>query len=295
MPQPEIEAEKAAIYARVSSPNQKYNFSIQAQVDLCKKLCKERGWEIKYLFIDEAESAKNLDRAKFPIMMKKAEQGLYDILVMWKLDRLCRSLADTVNTERRLRRHNVNMCSVTEYIDTTTPVGRFNFRSLASVAEFERELIGERSRMGLYALAKQHKWPNKFPPYGYNKNKEGKLTINPDESQTVKQLFTEYQKIKSMPQLAHNLNQKNEKTKKGNPWSTYAIRKILTNKLYKHLEEYRIITDTQYEKVQHMRLRFKRGRGKKPKVNKSRRRTKIDKMVNQFSEIIEQMEMHTDA
>jgi site-specific DNA recombinase len=290
------ETDRAAIYVRVSSPNQKYNFSIDGQIDLCMKLCEDRGWEIKYIYVDEAESAKNLNRTKFPIMLEKAKQGLFNVLVLWKLDRLFRSLADTVNTERKLQEYGVNLCSVTEYIDTTTPVGRFNFRSLASVAEFERELIGERARMGLYGLAKQHKWPNSYPPFGYNKDSTGKLIENSDEIKQLHQIFTRYLALKSMPQLAYELNNNQITTKKGNKWNANSVRHVLTNELYignysvagyeEHIEEYQILEERLFFKVQKIRLRHKTGKKRKPKMPKARRKQKANKLVKEFTDYL---------
>jgi site-specific DNA recombinase len=138
---------KAAIYARTSSPNQRFNFSIDAQVYQCLKHCTQRGWTVTYIFIDECQSGKNTDRVRFKQMVEKAREMRFDVLVFWKLDRLCRSLVDTVNTEKTLRELGVSLCSITEYIDTTTSVGRFNFRNLASVAEFERVLVERRLRL----------------------------------------------------------------------------------------------------------------------------------------------------
>jgi len=150
---------RAAIYARISSPNQKNNYSINEQITQCRYFIKQRRWTTKYIFFDE-ESGNTVNRPKFQLMLQKAKQGYFDVIVFWKLDRFCRSLVDLVNIERLLRSYGIGLSSVTEYVDTTTSVGRFNFRSIGSVAELERELIGERARLGLHALAKEHKWPN---------------------------------------------------------------------------------------------------------------------------------------
>jgi site-specific DNA recombinase len=160
---------RAAIYARVSSSNQKNNYSINEQIACCRKYIEQRGWTTFYLFFDEAMGGSTIERPKFQSMLEKAKLGFFDVIVVWKLDRFCRSLVDLVNVERMLRNCSVSLCSVTELIDTTSTVGRFNFRTIGSVAELERELIGERSRMGLHAMAKMHKWPNDQPPLGYKR------------------------------------------------------------------------------------------------------------------------------
>ncbi len=175
----------AAIYARTSCPNQRFNYSIKEQVNRCWKYCDDRGWVARHVFVDEGESGGTTDRPRFQLMLEKAKSGKFNAIVFWKLDRFCRSLVDLVNIERMLRGWSVGLCSVTEYLDTTTSVGRFNYRNLASVAELEREMIGERARIGLYALAREHKWPNPHPPLGYDKGDDGMLKVNKKEAKLV--------------------------------------------------------------------------------------------------------------
>jgi site-specific DNA recombinase len=282
----------AAIYARTSSPNQKSNYSIKEQVDRCWKYCKERSWIVRYVFVDEGESGKTVERPKFQLMLEKAKARKFDVIVFWKLDRLCRSLVDLVNVERMLREWEVGLCSVTEYIDTTTSIGRFNFRSIASVAELERELIGERARLGLYALAKEHKWPNPHPPLGYDKDNNGKLVINEDEAELVRKIFKMYIQEKSMPQVAFVLNNKGVLTKRGRKWNARAVRDVLTNEIYignynvasvnHYVEEYRIIDENLFRKSNRLRLRYKAGGAKRPPMPDSRKITKIDKVFNEY-------------
>jgi site-specific DNA recombinase len=288
----------AAIYARTSSPNQKYNHSIQEQIDQCLKFCEDRNWKTSYVFIDECESGGNINRPKFQLMLEGAKANKFDVIVCWKLDRFCRSLVDLVNIQRKLLEWNVNICSVTEYIDTTTPVGRFNFRTLASVAEFERELIGQRARMGLHALAKQHKWPNSHPPLGYNRDSKGKLILNPKEKKLVNYVFDLYLDKKSMPQVAYELNQQNIRTKKKNRWNTRAIRDIITNGLYvgnysvagftDKVEEYKIIEEDLFFKAQETRLRyFRRPRQRMPI---DRKKVKVDTVFNKYIDFLDKVE-----
>jgi site-specific DNA recombinase len=249
----------AAIYARTSSPNQRFNYSLDEQIKLCRERCEQRGWTVRYIYRENGLSAKNTARPKFRMMMERAREGAFDVIVFWKLDRFCRSLADLVNTERMLREWGVGLHSVTEQIDTTTPVGRFNFRSLASVAELERDLIGERARMGLHALARKHGWPNPWPPLGYDRGADGCLKVNPHEAALVRRIFKMYVELKSMPQVAFILNREGVLTKRGKRWTQAAVRKILDNRLYigeyrvagveDYVEEYRILDSDLFERA----------------------------------------------
>jgi site-specific DNA recombinase len=287
---------RAAIYARTSSPNQRFNYSIDEQIACCKKHAEQRGWIAQYLFIDESERAETADRQKFQLMLQRAQSGCFDVIIFWKLDRFCRSLADLVNTEKVLREHRVALCSVTEYIDTTTSVGRFNFRTLGSVAELEAELIGERARMGLHALAKKHKWPNAHPPIGYERSMDGRLRVNKEETELVRRIFLMYLKEKSMPQVAFTLNNEGVLTKKGRRWTAAAIRDILTDEIYvgiydvagvrDYVQEYRILDDGTFLAINETRLRYKTKGNKKPSVSEDRKSEKIEKMFGKYFELL---------
>jgi len=294
----------AVIYARTSSPNQKYNYSIKEQVNQCWKYCHERGWIVRYVFVDECQSGRNVDRSKFQLMLQKAKTGKISAIVFWKLDRFCRSLVDLVNVEKTLQRWEVGLCSVTEFIDTTTPIGRFNFRNLASFAELEREIIGERARLGLYALAREHKWPNPHPPLGYDKAQDGRLVVNKKETELVQRIFKRYLQKKSMAQVAFDFNNEGIRTKRGKEWNARAVRDILTNEIYlgkynvagvnHHVEEYRIIDKGLFNKVSQRRLRYKMGNAKRPPMPETRKTKKIDKVFNEFLKLLNSHEENVD-
>lgn len=286
----------AAIYARTSSPNQRFNYSIKEQVHRCWRYCEQRGWIVRYIFVDEGESGGTVERPKFQVMLEKAKDGKFGVIVFWKLDRFCRSLVDLVNIGKMLREWKIGLCSITEYIDTTTSIGRFNFRSIASVAELERELIGERARLGLHALAKEHKWPNPHPPLGYDKQSDGRLRINEDKAKLVRRIFEMYLQEKSMPQVAFNLNNHGIRTNRGKEWNGRAVRDILTNEIYvgkykvagvnDFVEEYRIINDDLFRSVNKVRLRYKMSGAERPPMPENRKTTKIDKVFNEFLRLL---------
>jgi len=293
----------ACIYARTSSPNQKNNFSIGQQIERCWQYCENRGWVVKYVFVDEAESAKTIDRPKFQLMMEKAESRSFDVIVFWKLDRFCRSLADLVNVERALRGYGVQLCSVTEFIDTTTSVGRFNYRSLASVAELERELIGERARLGMYALARELRWPNPHPPLGYIRDVAGRLIVKEEEAVLVRNIFKRYKDLKSLPQLAYELNAAGLKTKKGEDWSPRALRDVLTNPIYigeyrvagvvGRAEELRIVEDEVFKTAQETMRRYrcsKAGATSRPPMPLERKRVKLDALLSRYTKFLEEVQ-----
>jgi len=294
----------AAVYARTSSPNQRFNYSIKEQVSRCWKFCDERGWIARYVFVDEGESGGTTDRPKFQLMLKKAEAGKFSVIVFWKLDRFCRSLVNLVNIERMLMEWGIGLCSVTEYLDTTTSVGRFNFRNLASVAELEREMIGERARIGLHAMAKQHKWPNPHPPLGYDKREDGLLEVNRNEVRLIKRIFNMYLREKSTPQIAFELNKKGIPTKKGKSWNARAVRDVLINEIYigkyrvagveDQVEEYKIVEGGLFKRAKGIMRRFEDGNGaERPQMPEDRRRAKIDRIFNEYFGFLREMDRGT--
>jgi len=290
----------AAIYARTSSPNQKNNSSIEEQVNECWEYCNDRGWVVRYIFVDECQSAKTVERHRFKLMLEKAKAGEFSVITFWKLDRFCRSLADLVNVERGLRQWGVQLCSVTEFIDTTTSVGRFNYRNLASVAELESELIGERARLGLYALARKHKWPNPHPPLGYDKDEDGRLIVNQREAELVLNMFKMYTREKSMPQVAFWLNREGIPTKKGGKWNARAVRDVLTNPIcvgnYRvagvetHVKEYEIVNDSLFAKVKETMLRYKIGVARRAPMPRDRKIMKIERIYSSYMEFLQALD-----
>jgi site-specific DNA recombinase len=286
---PDESVSTAAIYARTSDSKPEYHYSISEQVSRCWERCQQLEWEVVYVFRDEGRSGKNTDRPGFQDMLEKAKLGCFDVVVFWKLDRFCRSLADLVKTEEVLNEHDVALQSVTEYIDTASPVGRFNFRNLASAAELESDLTSQRVQIGMHGMAKEHRWPNSHPPLGYDLAKDRTLLINDSEADLVRQIFRMYIKQRSMPKVAQTLNNQNETTRKDEEWSRWSVRKILTNEIYRgeyvlgeyedHVEDYRIVIDELFQAATQTRHRFQHS---KNEMDMDRKKAKADEILGEF-------------
>lgn len=279
----------AAIYARTSSGSQRFGYSIDEQVNQCWDQCASANWSVEYIFTDEAESGRNTDRPQFQQLLERAKSGCIDVVVFWKLDRFCRSLADLVRIEDQLQAWNVGLQSVTEHIDTTTPVGRFNFRNLASAAELESDLTSQRVKMGMHGFAKEHKWPNEHPPLGYTKLDSDRLEVITDEARLVRKIFNGYLQERSMPEVAYNLNAEDISTKQGEEWCRQSVNTVLSNEIYTgtysvagfedHVEEYRIISDERFNTVEDVRYRFQRGRNG---MDEERKQSKAERILEQY-------------
>ena len=289
---------RAALYARTSTPNQNWGRSLEEQIREARERCEIRGWEVCFIFRDRSESGSDTDRPMFQEMMTGARKGYFDVIVFWKLDRFSRSLIHAVQIEEDLQKQDVALHSVTEQIDTTTPTGRFNFRNLVNAAELEREIIKQRTQLGMNALASEGKWPNDCPPLGYNKGEDGRLRVDSEESMLVRTIFSRYRELKSMPEVAYNLNEQEVVTKDGNKWDARAIRDILRNELYmgiysvgsvkREISDYQIIQKDEFREVTRLRFRFQRN-------NQPRENMGIDRKEDLIYNIFEQYESYLRA
>jgi site-specific DNA recombinase len=285
---------RAAVYARTSSQNQEYGYSLDAQVRRTVDRCESLGWEVGFVYRDGAESGKDTDRPMFKRMLSAAEKRVFDVIAFWKLDRFSRSLMHAVQLESDLREHDVSLYSVTEQIDTTSPTGRFNFRNIASAAEFERDMIRQRTQMGLNELASERKWPNDSPPLGYELDSEGKLTIVEEEKQLVVEIFDLYIEERSMPEVAMILNDRGIQTQNGGEWTARAVGDILRNRIYigqyevadisEHVSEYQLINSDVFEQVEEIRHRFQRDEASKPSMSDPRKEQAIQRIREMYDE-----------
>jgi DNA invertase Pin-like site-specific DNA recombinase len=134
-----------AIYARVSTDRQKVDMQTRALRDFVNR----SGWKIFNEYKDQGYTGTNTKRPAFAEMMHEARKRKFDILLVWKLDRLSRSLKDLINTLDELRSLGIHFISYENDLDTTTPTGKLVFQIIGAVAEFEKEIIRERVRAGL--------------------------------------------------------------------------------------------------------------------------------------------------
>ena len=135
----------AAIYARVSTSRQKFDL----QVEELKKLIQRSGWKLYKVYVDEGFSGKDTKRPAFNEMMIAAQRREFEILTVWKFDRLSRSLKDLVTTLEELDSLGIDFMSHENHLDTSTPSGKLVFQVIAAVAEFERDIIVERVKAGM--------------------------------------------------------------------------------------------------------------------------------------------------
>lgn len=202
---------RCAIYTRKSSEEgleQEFN-SLHAQREACEayiKSQKHEGWELLHaLYDDGGFSGGTMERPALKTLMQDIEQGKVDVIVVYKVDRLTRSLADFAKLVELMDQKGISFVSVTQQFNTTTSMGRLTLNVLLSFAQFEREVTGERIRDKI-ALSKQKgKWMGGTVPLGYDVV-EQKLVINEQEAKTIRHICTRYLALQSVNLLKAELD-----------------------------------------------------------------------------------------
>ncbi len=225
---------RCAIYTRKSNEDgleQKFN-SLDAQRVACEKYIKSReGWVIlAKRYDDGGYSGKNLERPAIKELFADVKGGEVDCVVVYTLDRLSRETKDSIEVTSFFRRHRVNFVAVTQIFDNNTPMGKFVQTVLSGAAQLEREMIVERVKNKIATSKEQGLWMGGTVPFGYDvKDKE--LIINEKEAKTVKHIFERYLELKSMAELARELNREGYRTK-SDIFKKATVRRIVTNPIY---------------------------------------------------------------
>ncbi len=205
--------QRCAIYTRKSTEHGlelEFN-SLHAQREACEAYIKSQasqGWQaLARRYDDPAYSGGNLDRPALQRLLKDIDAGLIDVVVVYKIDRLTRSLADFAKLVEAFDAKAISFVAVTQQFNTTTSMGRLTLNVLLSFAQFERELSSERVRDKVAASRKKGKWTGGSVPLGYV-SKDKKLIINQSEAKTVRMIFSRYLVLRSFQKLVDELNQK---------------------------------------------------------------------------------------
>jgi len=224
---------KCAIYIRVSTEEQaKEGYSLAAQTDKIVEYIKNKGWTYSEIYNDDGYTASNRRRPALQRMLDDAVAKQFEAVLVYRIDRLSRNLKDLIEIVEELAKNGAGFKSITELIDTTTPEGRLMFHQFGSFAQYERELIAQRTTMGLQKRLKLGLWPSGVAPYGYT-IKNDKLQIAEKEAKIVRLMFELYlNKNYGVVNIARYLNDLNIKTRRDNKWRFTVVYHILTNPTY---------------------------------------------------------------
>ena len=234
---PSIPPKRCAVYCRVSSDerlDQSFN-SIDAQREAGLAFIRSQqaeGWiALDDTYEDPGFSGGNMERPGLKRLLRDIEAGLIDIVVVYKIDRLSRSLADFAKMVEMFDGHNVSFSAVTQQINSATSMGRLMLNVLLSFAQFEREVTSERIRDKIGAAKAKGMWMGGPVPYGYYVS-DRKLLVHADEAALVQRLYQEFLKVRSVSMLIEGMNRDGIKTRAGKPFAPQTVRALLSNRTY---------------------------------------------------------------
>lgn len=224
---------RVAIYVRVSTIEQfKEGYSITEQIARLTKFCEAKGWTVYKVYTDGGYSGADMERPALQEMIRDIGYGLFDAVLVYKLDRLSRSQRDTLEIiEDILLPSNIEFVSMTENLDTSTPFGRAMIGILSVFAQLEREQIKERMAIGIEGRAKEGKWHGAaFSPIGYEYEND-ELHIIPYEAMMVKEAFELFAKRVPINRICNDFEKKGYKHRYGY-FLAASMGKMLKNELY---------------------------------------------------------------
>jgi site-specific DNA recombinase len=247
MPAESARSLRCAIYTRKSTEHgldQEFN-SLDAQREACEAYVKSQasqGWKLlPQHYDDPAYSGGNLERPALKRLLREIQLGRIDVVVVYKIDRLTRSLADFAKLVETFDARSISFVAVTQQFNTTTSMGRLTLNVLLSFAQFERELASERVRDKVAASRKKGKWTGGTVPLGYEA-KDKKLVVNKAEAQTVRTIFELYLELRSFGKLVAELDHRRIVTKRrdtkvakyrgGIPFTYGPLAYLLKNRVY---------------------------------------------------------------
>jgi site-specific DNA recombinase len=247
MRDPQAKTTRCAIYTRKSSEEgleQDFN-SLHAQREACEAYVtsqKHEGWRaLPATYDDGGFSGGAMERPGLQKLLADIEARAIDVVVVYKVDRLTRSLMDFAKIVEVFDRHGVSFVSVTQAFNTTTSMGRLTLNVLLSFAQFEREVTGERTRDKIAASKKKGMWMGGFVPLGYGKE-DRSLVIVESEAEVIRTLFRLYLELATVAALKAEADRLGLVSKRyegfpehmrgGRPFSRGHLYKILSNPLY---------------------------------------------------------------
>ncbi|MEX0406761.1 recombinase family protein [Aquibium sp. LZ166] len=228
---------RCAVYTRKSSEEgleQEYN-SLHAQREACEAYIasqRSEGWVlVRDQYDDGGISGGTLERPALQRLLSDIEGGLVDVVVVYKIDRLSRSLMDFAKLVDVFDRNSVTFVSVTQSFNTTTSMGRLTLNILLSFAQFEREVTAERIRDKFRASRQKGMWMGGYPPFGYRVESR-KLIVEEDHAEQVRWIFGRFLEIGSGTQLAREVAERNIRTSRGSVIDKKSIYRMLNNRAY---------------------------------------------------------------
>lgn len=261
------EYNRAVIYARYSpGPNQR-DESIEGQVRECKEVAKRHGLMVIHEYIDKRLSGTNDERPSFQRMLRDADRGLFDVVIVWKNDRFARNRYDSAIYKQRLKKCGVKLMYAKEHIPDG-PEGIILESMLEGMAEYYSANLSQNIRRGQRENGLEGKFIGGSIPLGYQLDKEKRFVIDKEKAPLIREIFKRYIDGESVIRICDDLNARGHLTAKGNKFNRSSLHRILANEKYIGVYRFdeielldkvpRIISDEEFAAAQKRSERNKR-------------------------------------
>ena len=232
---------RAAVYIRYSSENQRDGYSVEYQLDECKKYIAEQDYLYVTSYIDEATTGKTTNnRNAFFELLNDVKKGLYDVVIVYKYSRFARNLVEASLYRQQIEKQGVKLISAMERIDDSTPEGRMMRNIIMVMDEYYSDNLSTFVQSSMYTAAKNGKFLGGQAPFGYYVNDQGQYSINKKEAEIIRSIFELYANHFSLADLLRWLDAQGYRTRKGNEFSLSGIYKIVRNEKYIGRYEYQV-------------------------------------------------------
>ncbi|MFF2017793.1 recombinase family protein [Paenibacillus sp. NPDC058177] len=259
-----IEKQRVALYIRVSTEEQVQGFSLEAQKSALYNYCKIRKLDIYKLYVDAGRSGKSISgRPSLTEMLEDARKGHFQQVICLRLNRLSRNLKDLLHITELFDQHGITLHSLTENLQTDSPMGKFALQMLGSIAEHERKQSAQNTSLGMQRRNRLGKWNSgnqvlgyRWVPHPVNRHLSY-VEIIPDEAELVRTIFIWYSGGLGLKAIVNRLNKNGHQTKMGKLFQSISVRGILTNVNYigkiaytdRATQEHKKIVDGKHEPI----------------------------------------------
>lgn len=271
-----MKKKRAVGYARVSTTEQaEFGYSIDAQIQVIKQYCDRNGLDLVNIYVDRGISGKSLKKRKqLQSLLAGAKHDDFDAVVIWKNSRLARNVRLLLEIVDTLQAHNVELHSLSENFHLDTASGKLMLQIMASINQYQREEISENVVLGLKKRARDG-YTNGNQVLGYDNVEEvdgtKTLAINENEAPLIRFIFERYLQHQGLRAIANEMNHRGYRTKKGNPFSTTAVRDILHNPVY--------VGMVRYARYEQWDLKRRRGESDHPILVKGNHKAIISRSI----------------
>lgn len=232
---------RAAVYIRYSSENQRDGYSVEYQLDECKKYIENQGFVFEKSYIDEAVSGKSADkRTAFFELLADVKNGMYDVVIVYKYSRFARNLLEATLYRQQIEKNGAKLISAMERIDDSTPEGRMMRNIIMTMDEYYSDNLSTFVQSSMYTAAKSGKYLGGILPYGFSVNENGEFIENKAEADIVRRVF-ELRASGAMPaDILRIFRDEGIRGRNGKPFTQQLLNKIVRSEKYIGVYKYAV-------------------------------------------------------